>query len=147
MTEEFRGLYGIVTESLGQPGLPAVYVAHPIVSVPHPEMRARAEPAMAAVVESTTETAARANGGAGWHAAASSGRPAVGGRVTVDDDPEAIFERFALEGWTDGLPFVPPTEGRVAQMLAQSDLDPSLSLGPMPPRWGRPRSPRSPSTR
>jgi hypothetical protein len=112
-----------------------VYVPHPIVSVPHPEMRARAEPVMGAVVESTTEIGARVTGGTGRHAAAGSGRPAVSGRVTVDDDPEAIFERFASEGWTDGLPFVPPTEGRVAQMLAQSDLEPSLSLGPMPPRW------------
>ena len=113
-----------------------MYVPHPIVSVPHPEMRARAEPVMAAVVESTTEIGARGSGGTGRHAAAGSGRPAVSGRVTVDDDPEAIFERFAREGWTDGLPFVPPTEDRVAQMLAQSDLDPSLSLGSMPPRWG-----------
>src|SRR5262249_26554270 len=58
------------------------------------------------------------------------------GRITVPDDPEAIFERFASEGWTDGLPIVPPTEERVARMLAASDLDPSFSLGPMPPRWG-----------
>jgi len=129
-------LYGIVTTSLGQPSLPAVYVPHPIVSVPHPEMRARAEPVMAAIVESTTEIGARANGGTGRHTAAGSDRPAAGGRITVDDDPEAIFERFTSAGWTDGLPFVPPTEDRVAQMLAQSDLDPSLSLGPMPPRWG-----------
>jgi hypothetical protein len=129
-------LYGIVTTSLGQPSLPAVYVPHPIVSVPHPEMRARAEPVMAAIVESTTEIGARANGSMGRHAPAGSDRPAVGGRVTVDDDPESIFERFTSEGWTDGLPFVPPTQDRVAQMLAQSDLDPSLSLGPMPPRWG-----------
>jgi len=110
-----------------------VYVPHPIVSVPHPEMRARAEPVMAAVVEITTEIGARANGGTGRHAAAV---VEVAGRVTVDDDLEAIFERFTREGWSDGLPFVPPTEDRVAQMLAQSDLHPSLSLGPMPPRWG-----------
>ena len=117
-----------------------MYVSHPIVSVPHPEMRGRAEPVMAAIVELATETEASANRAAGPHTAADASRPAaaavVGERVTVADDMEAIFERFASEGWTDGLPIVPPTEERVAQMLAFSDLDPSFSLGPMPPRWG-----------
>ena len=37
-----------------------MYVPHPIVSVPHPEMRGRAAPAMAAVVEVTTGSGARA---------------------------------------------------------------------------------------
>jgi len=117
-----------------------VYVRHPIVSVPHPEMRGRAEPVMAAIVEIATETGAYANGATGLHTADGASRPAAAAavveRVTVADDPEAIFDRFASEGWSDGLPIVPPTEGRVAQMLAFSDLDPSLSLGPMPPRWG-----------
>jgi hypothetical protein len=104
-----------------------VYIPHPIVSVPHPEMRERAQPVMAAMVGiATTTVGARP--------------PAVVGgvaeRITVADDPEAIFERFASEGWTDGLPVVPPTEARVAEMLAGSDFDPSVSLGPMPPRWG-----------
>jgi len=117
-----------------------VYVRHPIVSVPHPEMRGRAEPVMAAIVEIATETGAYANGATGLHTADGASRPAAAAavveRVTVADDPEAIFDRFASEGWSDGLPIVPPTEGRVAQMLAFSDLDPSFSLGPMPPRWG-----------
>ncbi len=117
-----------------------MYVRHPIVSVPHPEMRGRAEPVMAAIVEVATETGAYANGPTGLHTADGASRPAAAAavveRVTVADDPEAIFDRFASEGWSDGLPIVPPTEGRVAQMLAFSDLDPSFSLGPMPPRWG-----------
>ncbi|PYO06045.1 MAG: hypothetical protein DMD75_25705 [Candidatus Rokuibacteriota bacterium] len=110
---------------------------HPIVSVPHRDMRGRAEPVMAAIVEIATETGAYAT--AGLHAAAAANRPgavAVAERITVADDPEAIFERFASEGWTDGLPIVPPTEDRVAQMLAFSEVDPCSSLGPMPPRWG-----------
>ena len=37
------------TTSLGQPSLPAVYIQHPIVSVPNVEMEGRAEHAMAAV--------------------------------------------------------------------------------------------------
>src|SRR5437867_1525897 len=103
-------------------------------------MRGRAEPVMAAIVEIATETGAYANGAIGLHTAAGASQPAAAAaiveRVTVADDPEAIFERFASEGWTDGLPIVPPPEERVAQMLAFSDLDPSFSLGPMAPRWG-----------
>ena len=49
---------------------------------------------------------------------------------TGEDDPEAMF---AL-GWTDGLPTVAPTPGRVAAMLA--GRDPGVSLGPVPPGLG-----------
>src|SRR5439155_187029 len=92
----------------------------------------------AAIVEITTATGAYASEAADGHSADRGRRAAaaVVERITVADDPEVIFERFTSEGWTDGLPIVPPTEERVAQMLAFSALDPSLSLGPMPPRWG-----------
>jgi len=115
-----------------------VYVPHPIVSVPHPEMRGRAEHVMAAMIEVATETGARGTAASERETAAGSPGPAisVAERITVADDPEAVFERFTREGWTDGLPIVPPTEARVAAMLAASDLDPALSLGAMPPRWG-----------
>jgi hypothetical protein len=166
VTEEFRGLYGVVTTSLGQPALPPVYIAHPIVSVPHPEMRGRAEPAMSAIVDIATsrgdgtatlvDTGLRAapssapapqraevapiRGGdvPRGHAGTSPTSPAVLDieRIAVEDDPDAVFERFAREGWTDGFPIVPPTEERVRRMLAGGGFDPSASLGPMPPSWG-----------
>jgi hypothetical protein len=107
-----------------------VYIQHPIVSVPSTEMEDRAEHAMAAMVDVAA---------AGRETEAGPSRPVtteVVGRITVADDPEAIFERFAGEGWTDGLPIVPPTPARVAEMLAGSDLEPDASLGAMPPRWG-----------
>jgi len=93
-------------------------------------MQGRADHAMVAMVEVAA---------AGREAEAGSSRLAaaeVVDRITVADDPEAIFERFTSEGWTDGLPIVPPTATRVAQMLAYCDLEPSASLGAMPPRWG-----------
>ena len=84
---------------------------------------------MATIVEIATEVDRRAS--EAIHPA-----PARLERITVADDPEALFDRFASEGWTDGLPIVAPTEERVARMLAGSGLDPSVSLGRMPPRWG-----------
>ena len=34
------------------------------------------------------------------------------------DDADAVFEFFYRQGWTDGLPIVPPTEDKVIAMLA-----------------------------
>jgi hypothetical protein len=120
----------VCTTSLGQPSLPAVYIQHPIVSVPDVEMEGRAEHAMTAMV---ALAAAGRETEAGPRAQAVT---AVLDRITVADDPEAIFDLFTREGWTDGLPIVPPTAARVAEMLACTDLEPGASLGAMAPRWG-----------
>ena len=118
------------TTSLGQPLLPAVYIQHPIVSVPNVEMEGRAEHAMAAIA-GLAIAGRETEAGPRTEAVA-----AVVDRITVADDPEAIFELFTREGWTDGLPIVPPTAARVAEMLASTDLEAGASLGPMAPRWG-----------
>jgi hypothetical protein len=120
----------VCTTSLGQPSLPAVYIQHPIVSVPNVEMEGRAEHAMAAIA-GLAIAGRETEAGPRTEAVA-----AVVDRITVADDPEAIFELFTREGWTDGLPIVPPTAARVAEMLASTDLDADASLGPMAPRWG-----------
>jgi hypothetical protein len=54
-------------------------------------------------------------------------------RVSVDDDPQRIFEYFDEKGYTDGLPIIPPTEARVRQMLTGTRRRPDESLGNMPP--------------
>jgi len=120
----------VCTTSLGQPSLPAVYIQHPIVSVPNVEMEGRAEHAMAAIA-GLAIAGRETEAGPRTEAVA-----AVVDRITVADDPEAIFELFTREGWTDGLPIVPPTAARVAEMLASTDLEAGASLGPMAPRWG-----------
>jgi hypothetical protein len=120
----------VCTTSLGQPSLPAVYIQHPIVSVPNVEMEGRAEHAMAAIA-GLAIAGRETEAGPRTEAVA-----AVVDRITVADDPEAIFALFTREGWTDGLPIVPPTAARVAEMLASTDLEAGASLGPMAPRWG-----------
>ena len=52
--------------------------------------------------------------------------------VTVDEG-EAIEYAYA-QGWTDGLPVVPPTEARVAAMLAAAGVGPDHVLGAVPAR-------------
>ncbi|MEM7255554.1 MAG: thioredoxin family protein, partial [Pseudomonadota bacterium] len=49
--------------------------------------------------------------------------------AALEDEIEACFDRE----WSDGLPVVPPTEARVARMLAGTERDPSEVLGRMPP--------------
>ena len=52
-------------------------------------------------------------------------------------DPTAEVNRlYLLRGWTDGLPIVPPTLGRIEEMLAQSPLERHASLGEMEPLGG-----------
>lgn len=47
----------------------------------------------------------------------------------LEDEHEAMFSR----GWTDGLPVVAPTEGRVLRMLAGTTRDPSDVVAVVPP--------------
>ncbi|HAA96048.1 MAG TPA: hypothetical protein DCE26_10235 [Dehalococcoidia bacterium] len=55
-------------------------------------------------------------------------------RVQVSDSFDAIQEYCWEQGWTDGLPVVPPTEPLVQAMLASYGGDPSQSLGVLQPR-------------
>ncbi|MBI3968280.1 MAG: hypothetical protein HY329_21800, partial [Chloroflexi bacterium] len=45
---------------------------------------------------------------------------------------ELAYERR----WTDGLPVVPPTPARVAEIVAYLGRDPQESLGLIPPKLG-----------
>ena len=49
--------------------------------------------------------------------------------AVLEDEFEAIFDR----GWSDGLPVVPPTEQRVAQMLAGTRRQPDELVAVVPP--------------
>ena len=53
-----------------------------------------------------------------------------------DDDVAAVSREFADRGWSDGLPVIPPTEARVAAMLAGTPRDPLEVIGILPPRRG-----------
>ena len=58
-------------------------------------------------------------------------------RVEIPDSFQAIQDYCWEQGWTDGLPVVPPTEPLVRDMLATYGGDPSLSLGTIQPRNAR----------
>jgi hypothetical protein len=56
--------------------------------------------------------------------------------IELPDTLEAVEAHFFEQGWSDGLPIVPPTAERVTAMLAGIDAEPDLVLGKIPPLWG-----------
>ena len=57
-------------------------------------------------------------------------------RISLSDSLEAVNDWFYDQGWTDGLPIVPPTPERVERMFAWTDREPQDELGPVPPKYG-----------
>ena len=53
------------------------------------------------------------------------------------DTTEDLIEVCYENGWTDGLPVVPPTPERVERMLRGTDRDPAELIAAVPPKWGR----------
>ena len=53
------------------------------------------------------------------------------------DETEDLIEVCYQNGWTDGLPVVPPTPERVERMLSGTDRDPNELIAAVPPKWGR----------
>jgi hypothetical protein len=47
-----------------------------------------------------------------------------------------LAEWYAEQGWTDGLPIVPPTPAKVEAMVTALGGDPDATLLRIPPRWG-----------
>ena len=58
-------------------------------------------------------------------------------RARIPADFAAMQDYFWQQGWTDGLPVVPPTEDAVRAMLSTATGSPSESLGVMQPRNAR----------
>ena len=58
-------------------------------------------------------------------------------RVEIPDDIWEAQEYFVEKGWSDGLPVIPPSEDRVAKMLAGTKRKPDEVIGSVPPRWAQ----------
>lgn len=57
-------------------------------------------------------------------------------RVFEVEDITEAFELGYERGWTDGLPIIPATDGKVADMLAYVGRDPQEAVGTIPPGNG-----------
>ena len=60
----------------------------------------------------------------------------VSQHIEVADDFDAVQRLYLERGWTDGLPIVPPTPGRIGSMLQATRLAPQHVVAEIPPNYG-----------
>jgi hypothetical protein len=58
-------------------------------------------------------------------------------RIVFKGSLDEVNRFFYKRGWSDGLPIIPPTEDKVAEMLMGTDLAPGTLLGKLIPRKGK----------
>ena len=57
--------------------------------------------------------------------------------IEVVDDTEAYYALSLAEKWGDGAPLLPPTDARIAALLAATPLPADHVLGMLAPRYGK----------
>ena len=57
------------------------------------------------------------------------------GRIEAPEDPFEFYEFAQRNGWTDGLPVLPPTPERVQAMVDASGRHREDAIADLPPRW------------
>jgi hypothetical protein len=64
--------------------------------------------------------------------------PTAAATTTIElaDDWEAVNDHFLAEGWSDGLPIVPPTHARVRRFVEASRREPAAVVAVLPPAMG-----------
>jgi hypothetical protein len=124
-TREFRPLARAEARARGLAGLPIVSVQHPIGGVPVDVVAGKAEAGTADLLEVFRGEAADPAGAA---APASHEAP---------DELLALQDWVLARGWGDGLPVLPATPERVAELVAAAHRPAGEELGVLPPRLGR----------
>jgi hypothetical protein len=125
-TDAFLSLAQAQAVSHGYPHLPVVLVPHPIGGLAPAVVRAKAEKvADLALAGLTRDPAPPA-------AAAPAASAAV---VHAPDDLDRFQEWACAEGWSDGLPVLPPTRARVERVLGGRDR--GRIVATLAPRNGR----------
>ncbi|MFC1970524.1 hypothetical protein ACFLV0_01110 [Chloroflexota bacterium] len=56
--------------------------------------------------------------------------------VKCEDSIDSIYELFYENGWTDGLPIIPPTRERVIAMMSTIDRPPRECVAQLRPKMG-----------
>ena len=109
----------------GMAELPIVEIPHPMHTAPRQAVEQRAQAAAEGIVEALSKLRPQAS---------ASTAESLPERIELADAPDTLQEFFFEQGWTDGLPVVPPTAGKVRAALATVDRDPQETIGPVPPR-------------
>ena len=111
-TDAFLSLAQAQRTTHGYPHLPVVLVPHPIGGVDPGSVRAKAEKVADQVLAALTSDPAPPPATVAASSAAVADAP---------DDLDRFQEWACEEGWSDGLPVLPPTRERVARILGARD--------------------------
>jgi len=114
---------------LGISDMPFAVVEHPVGGIPPEAVRPKADIAMEDIIYKATKWTPRE-----VSLEVKKAYPAEAVRIT--DTIEDVNDLFYRNGWTDGLPVIPPTTERVENMLSGSSLKPDELIGLIPPRGG-----------
>jgi hypothetical protein len=121
-------------EAGGMPNYPIVVVEHPVAGLDPNIVKARIKPAaFDQVVKALTE---RPRQPAAKPKSAGTQRLVYQGQDLIEAT-RAMGEDFLARNWGDGLPLVPPTPGRVREMLKATKMAPTDVLGILGPRNGK----------
>lgn len=131
-TSEFIGLARTSMESFGAADMAFVVVPHPIGMIPAEEVKAKAEAAFPEILKAATE----------WKPERTTlpgvGQPPYPAEVVKFTGTYAdVNEFFFKNGWSLGLPIVPPTRELVDEMLKGTSHSPDeVVWEAVPPRMG-----------
>ncbi|MCI5074871.1 UGSC family (seleno)protein [Oricola sp.] len=138
-TEKFVRVVRSVTRMAGLPQAPLVFVPQPVMGKTPAELAdyvkgddpVTGNGVMREIVDGLTKALPQPD-------ASQIGAPAIERtRVISAESEAAVQELFRSNHWTDQLPIVPPTEERVAEMLAGTSRKPDEIVGRMQPTKNR----------
>jgi hypothetical protein len=136
VTEAFRTAALARASVLGLPEHPAVIVEHPLASRTPPEVEKVAAAAVARIAAGLCGPAAPSADATARQETPAARASRGAARRVVPADVAAGNRALEDEGFTDGLPVIPPTEALVAEMLAGASSAPDEVLGRMEPLQG-----------
>ena len=131
VTDEFLVLAKMEAQIRGLSDLPLVKVPHPVSSISSAALRSLAESTIGSIVASLTT-----NPAPGDHQTEATNGEGAPETLFVPESPGRMFQYLSMNGWTDGLPVLPPTREAVADMVNASGLDKNDRLGVIPPLNG-----------
>ena len=125
MTDVFLELGREVANALGAHNIRTSVIAHPLGELKRTEVRERGGKAFADIMRNLLTPAQKRLDDA---------VDAVAPMPPQTASSDQINDYFYAQGWTDGLPIVPPRRERVDKMLAAFRQAPDTIIGVIPPR-------------
>jgi len=112
------------------PSMPTVVLPHPLGGSPLPSVLAKVDKAFEEIVAKLTSPLQVPD------TTVAAPRGAVREDIACQDEWSDLQRELVQRGWGDGLPLVPPTEARVAAMVAGSGLPADHVVAVVAPRMG-----------